>query len=220
MITCPWCGTHYKEFQFNCENCGGSLPLPPDDSPEPVELAVAADVAPEIPLAPPLPPRQIPKKVISRMLLTDAGSITGGIFLLMGAIFFVVGIALVIPIITLPVGLPFAGLGFIFLVVGGTLFYWRYENARQTVELLRDGQAALGEITHVAQNYHVRVNNRYPWVIQYQFKVHGQTYQGKLSTLSQPDLSQQPGKKVYVLYQLDDPKKSTLYPSPYGYYGL
>ena len=72
----------------------------------------------------------------------------------------------------------------------------------------------------MAQNFHVSVNNRNPWVIEYQFKVHGQRYQGKLSTLSQPDLDQQPGKPVYVLYRMDDPKKNTLYPSPYGYYGL
>ena len=55
-------------------------------------------------------------------------------------------------------------------------------------------------------------------MIQYRFKVHGQSYSGKLSTLSQPDLSQQPGKPVYVLYQQADPEKNTLYPSPYGYY--
>ena len=216
MITCPWCGTNYQEFQFNCEKCGGSLPLPPPDSPEPEETSAISDV----PIAPPLPPRQIPQKVMGRMLLSDAGMITGLIFLLMGAIFFVVGVALVIPIITLPVGLPFAGLGFIFLIVGGILFYWRYDYARRTVAILREGQAALGEITNVAQNYHVRVNNRYPWVIQYQFKVHGQSYQGKLSTLSQPDMSHQSGRPVYVLYQQDEPQKNTLYPSPYGYYGL
>jgi hypothetical protein len=75
----------------------------------------------------------------------------------------------------------------------------------------------LGEITSLTQNYHVRVNNRYPWVIQYQFKALGQNYQGKLSTLSQPDLSEGPGTPIYILYQQDDPQKSTLYPSPYGY---
>jgi len=216
MITCPWCGTNYVQFQPNCDNCGGSLPLPIEHAPVPDK----PDAAPAIPLAPPLSPRQIPKKVLSRMLLTDAGAITGVIFLFIGAIFFGVGMVLVIPIVTMPVGLPFVGLGLLFLIVGGSLFYWRYEHARQTIAILRDGQAALGEITNVAQNYHVRVNNRYPWVIQYQFKVHGQDYQGKLSTLSQPDLGQQPGKPVYVLYQQEDPEKNTLYPSPYGYYGL
>ena len=216
MITCPWCGTNYEDFQSNCDNCGGSLPLAVEVAPVPAE----PEPMTQMPLSPPLPPRQIPKKVISRMLLTDAGMITGSIFLLLGAIFFMVGMALVVAIITLPVGIPFAGLGFIFLVVGGVLFFWRYENARQTISILRDGQAALGEITHVTQNYHVRVNGRYPWVIQYRFKVHGKNYQGKLSTLSQPDLSQQPGKAVYVLYQQNNPEKSTLYPSPYGYFGL
>lgn len=216
MITCPWCGTSYQEFQSNCSNCGGSLPLLVETASAPTELIAER----ELPLSPPLPPRQIPNNVIRRMLLTDAGAITGGVFLLMGVIFFVTGMALVIPIITLPVGLPFAVLGFIFLVIGGILFYLRYQNAQQTVEILRDGQAALGEVTAVHQNYQVRINNRYPWVIQYQFKAHGQNYSGKLSTLSQPDLSQQPGKAVYVLYQQDDPQKSTLYPSPYGYYGL
>lgn len=216
MITCPWCGTHYEEFQSKCENCGGSLPLPVEAATTPVELLPKT----EPPLAPLLSPRQIPNKVMRRMLLTDAGVITGSILLLIGVIFFVVGMALVIPIITLPVGLPFAGLGFILLSVGGGLFFWRYENARQMISILRDGQAALGEITHVAQNYHVRVNGRYPWMIQYRFKVHGQNYQGKLSTLSQPDLSQQSGKAVYVLYKLDNPEKSTLYPSPYGYFGV
>lgn len=71
----------------------------------------------------------------------------------------------------------------------------------------------------MAQNYHVRVNNRYPWVIHYHYKVHGKNFQGKLTTLSQPDLSQGSGKPVYVLYRLGEPEKSTLYPSPYGYYG-
>lgn len=216
MITCPWCGTNYEAFQSNCDNCGGSLSLPIEKAPSPIE----ADPGSEMPLSPPLPPRKIPNKVMRRMLLTDAGVITGSIFLFIGVIFFVVGMALVLAIITLPVGLPFAGMGFIFLIIGGILFFWRYENARQIVNILRDGQSALGEIKHVAQNYHVRVNHRYPWVIQYRFKVHGEIYQGKLSTLSQPNLSQQPGKAVYVLYQQDNPEKSTLYPSPYGYYGL
>ncbi len=211
MITCPWCGTHYEAFQSNCDNCGGSLPEP---------ISNELETAMEMPLSPPLPPRKIPSKVLQRMLFTDAGIITGGIFLLIGAIFFIVGMVLVLAIITLPVGIPFVGLGFIFLVVGGILFFWRYENARQLVSILRDGQAALGEITQVAQNFHLRVNGRYPWVIQYRYKVHGKNHEGKVSTLSQPDLNQQPGKPVYVLYQLTSPDKSTLYPSPYGYFGL
>ena len=213
MITCPRCGTQYQEFQFNCENCGESLPLPPDDGPEPEEMPAVSDV----PLTPPLPPRQIPKKVMVRMLFNDPVAIIAGIFFLIGSVFFLVATMLLTPIIKLPASLPFTGLDIIFLIVGGIVFFWRYKMARQTVDILQNGQAAMGEITNLAQNYHVRVNNRHPWVIQYQFKVLGQSYQGKLSTLGQPDLSEGPGTPIYVLYKQDDPQKSTIYPSPFGY---
>ena len=216
MITCPWCGTNYEEFRTNCVNCGGSLPLPAKAVSAPEKPTVER----EIPLAPPLPPRKIPNKVMSRMLLADGGMITGGIFVLIGGIFFIVGMSLSIAIVTAIVGVPFAGLGFLFLVIGGGLCIWRYNHAQQIVTLLRTGQAALGEITYVTQNYNVQINGRYPWEIQYRFKAYGRNYQGSLTTLSKPDLSQQPGKAVYVLYQQGNPEKSTLYPSPYGYFGL
>jgi hypothetical protein len=83
---------------------------------------------------------------------------------------------------------------------------------------LRDGQAALGEITNISKNYRVRINRRHPWIIQYSFKVFGSDYQGKLSTLSQPDADLEPGKAVYVLYHPDDPNKNTLYPGIFGYF--
>ena len=215
MITCPWCGTNYLEFQSNCDNCGGSLPLPVDSMPEPEPAAIREQLP-----APPLPPRQIPDKVTRRILLTDAGAIVGFVFSLLGTIFFVVGLLLTIALVTAPVGIPFAGLGLLFFAVGAGLLIWRYQHTRQIVGILRNGQAALGDITGVTQNIMVSVNNRHPWVIQYRFKVHGKSHYGKVSTLSQPDLSQRPGKPVYVLYLHDQPDQNTLYPSPYGYFGL
>jgi hypothetical protein len=221
MITCPWCGTSYLEFQPNCDNCGGSLPLPVESTPValPAAKPQPTDVQERIP-APPLPPRQVPDNVARRILLTDVGAITGFVFFLLGLVFGVVGVALTIAVITAPVGIPFAGLGFLFFVVGAGLLIWRYQYAQQTVAILRDGQAALGEIVNVAKNYNVQINNRYTWVIYYRFKLHRQIFSGKVNTLSRPDLSQQPGKSVYVLYSQDQPEKSTLYPSPYGYFGL
>ena len=215
MITCPWCGTNYLEFQSNCDNCGGSLPLPFDTRPDPEPVAVQERLH-----APPMPPRQIPSKVVRHILLTDAAAIVGMVFSLLGLIFGVVGISLTIALVTAALGIPFAGLGFIFFAVGAGLLIWRYQQALGILDILRNGQAALGEITDVHQNIMVSVNNRNPWVIQYRFKVHGQSRSGKVSTLSQPDLSQRPGKPVYVLYLQDHPEMSTLYPSPYGYYGL
>ena len=46
------------------------------------------------------------------------------------------------------------------------------------------------------------------------------TYGGKVSTLSRPDLSQQPGRPAYVLYMAGDPEQNSIYPNPYGYYGV
>ena len=56
--------------------------------------------------------------------------------------------------------------------------------------------------------------------MEYDYEVNGRLYNGKVTTLSMPDLSQQPGSPVYVLHMRDDPEQSTIYPSPYGYYGL
>jgi hypothetical protein len=152
--------------------------------------------------------------------LTDAGAIGGGGFTLLGAIFGLVGIGLLIPVVTAFVGLPFVLLGGVFLAVGVPLLVWRYRQAEQKMEVLRTGTAVLGEIVDVYQSYHVRINGRYPWRILYRFEAGGREYEGKVSTLSRPDLGQQPGKPVYVLYARDDPERNALYPHPYGYHVL
>jgi hypothetical protein len=211
MITCPWCGTNYTTFQSNCTNCGGSLPLPAESTP--------SDLAGELRVPPP-PPRRLPKNYAWRILLTDGGAIVGGVFLLMGLIFGLVGAGLTISIVAIFVGLPFLGLGGLFLAIGIPLTVWRYRESQETIDVLRKGEAALGKITNVYQNYSVRINGRHPWNIEYRFEVGGQIHQGKVSTLSRPDLSQQPGRPVYVLYRPGEVTRNAIYPHPYGYYGL
>ena len=49
-------------------------------------------------------------------------------------LFGVVGIALTISIVAALVGLPFAGLGFLFLALGVPILVWRYREAQGTVE--------------------------------------------------------------------------------------
>lgn len=209
MITCPWCGTSYLSFQSNCTNCGGSLPLPAE---KPVE-------APEERITvPPPAPRDVPGNYAWRLLFTDGWGITGFVFALLGVIFTPLGIALTAPIITAFVGIPFAGLGILFLGGGAALLVWRYREAKNTVEVLRTGKAVQGVIEQVHQNFHVQVNGRYPWTISYSFKANGSDYRGKVTTLSQPDLGQRPGKGVYVLYRAEEPEHNTIYPHPYGYY--
>lgn len=209
MITCPYCGTNYTSFQTNCSNCGASLPLPeekPSASPE-ERLSI-----------PPPAPRQVPRGYAWRLLMTEGWGIVGLVFALIGAIFTVVGIALTAALVTAFVGIPFAGMGILFLAGGGALLFWRYDQAQKTAEVVRHGQAVLGKIQAVQQNFYVRINGRYPWTVYYQYEVNGQQLDAKVTTLSQPDLSQRPGKAVYVLYAAEDPRRSTIYPTPYGYF--
>jgi len=211
MITCPWCGTNYATFQPSCRNCGGSLPLPAERAPEPTATGVTV---------PPPAPRDVPRNYAWRTLAADGWAIAGGVFLLMGAIFSIVGFGLTIGIVTAFVGLPFAGLGMLMLGGGTGLLVWRYQQAQQVEQVLREGEAVLGEIAQVYQNLHVQVNGRNPWTVAYRYQVAGESYEGKVTTLMRPDLRQQPGKGVYVLYWPDKPGQSTIYPHPYGYHGV
>jgi membrane protein implicated in regulation of membrane protease activity len=174
----------------------------------------------ERPASPPSPPRNVPSQVIWRILLTDGWAIAGLVFTLLGFIFGVLGTALTLSLVAAFVGLPFAGLGALFLLAATLLLAWRYQVAHKTVEVLEQGEATLGEISNVYQNFHVRVNGRYPWTVEYRFAVSGSPHRGQVTTLSRPDLSQQPGRPVYVLYMRDTPGQNTIYPSPYGYFGL
>jgi hypothetical protein len=141
------------------------------------------------------------------------------VFTLIGVIFGMIGVVLTITIVAAFVGLPFAGIGAIFLTIGVPILVWRYQQAQATVNVLQAGFPVLGEIIDVFQNFHIQVNGRYPWSILYQFELEGQVYEGKVSTLSQPDLSQQPGQPVYVLYIQDNPEQNSIYPHPYRYFG-
>jgi hypothetical protein len=144
--------------------------------------------------------------------LADAWAIAAGIFVLLGAIFAPVGAGLTVPIVTAFVGIPFLGLGLLFLVLGGSTLFWRYANAQQTIEILRTGTATLGELVSVQQNRAMRINGRSPWRIVYRYRVNGRQYEGTLHTLKEPDAGQQPGNAGHVLVMQEDPRRSTLYP--------
>jgi hypothetical protein len=184
---------------------------------------LAAETAPAAPEAsqpeehypkPPPAPRAISQNYVWRLLSTDGGGIVAFVFLLLGAIFTFVGFILTVAIITAFVGIPFALLGLIFLAVGGGVGRSRYQTMQRTVEVLKNGQAAAGEIVNVEENLYVRVNQRHPWTLTYQFNVGGQEHQGKVTTLNVPGASLQPGKKAWVLYLPGTPEHNTLYPHP------
>jgi hypothetical protein len=211
MITCPWCGTNYTAFQPSCDKCGGSLPLPPETAPIPSTASLPA---------PPPPPRNVPQRAVWHILFSDAWAVSSLIFSLLGLIFTVVGIPLAVSLVALFVGIPFTGIGLLFLGGGIGIMVWRYRVSDRTVNLLQEGDAGVGDIVSVSMNYQLTINGRHPWTVEYDYEVDGALYGGKVTTLSTPDLSQQSGSPVYVLYMPDDPAQSTIYPSPYGYYGL
>ena len=82
------------------------------------------------------------------------------------------------------------------------------------VDVLREGTAARGEIVDMQQNFSVRINGRYPWMIRYRFQANGQEVIGRLSVLDQPGTRIQAGKPVCILYLPDAPGWNTIYPHP------
>ena len=206
MITCPWCGTNYLAFQSNCKNCGGPL--------QAVDEAIGlSDQIQNLPM-PPSPPRSISDRYMWRLLYSDGWSIAGLILGFMGVIFSFLGAVLTIGMVTAFVGIPFLLLGILFLGISSGLFIWRYREAQKVVNVLREGEAIHGQIVDVQENYSVSINGRYPWVIRYQFRVNGQDYEGKVTTMNQPGPQLQAGKAVCVLYLRTTPEWNSIYPHP------
>lgn len=204
MITCPWCGTNYVEFQPNCRNCGGPLPIPPRPG-----------VAREEPLImPPPAPRPISDSFAWKLVFSDGWFIAGMVFALLGGIFSFIGVILTLALVTMIIGIPFALLGFAFLSLGVAAIFWRYQKARTTVRVLQVGQAVRGEIVSVEQNYNVRVNQRHPWKIVYRFQASGSEFEGQVSTLNMPGDSLRVGNPVAVLYLPENPLQNAIYPHP------
>lgn len=206
MNTCLYCGTSHPEFRTNCKNCGA--PLPPPD------LDLFADLPREQVLMAPPAPRPVSDSYAWRMLGGDGAAIVGGVFLFIGVIFLLIGFPMILALVTAMVGIPFALLGLMFTVGGGLLFYKRYQYARTTVRVLREGEATLGTITELNQNLNVQVNGRNPWAISYEYSVNGRPYPGQLTTLNYPGSHLQVGKQVCVLYLPARAEASSIYPHP------
>jgi hypothetical protein len=201
MILCPWCGTSYERFQSNCKNCGGPIPAQTEKSQG--EL-----------LAPPSAPRPISKSYPVKLMLTDGGAIAGSAIAFVGLIFELVGMGLTLGVVTAFVGIPFLLLGLGLLAGGAGLLAWRYHEKQKIVDVLRFGEAVLGEVTGLEENLNVSINNRHPWILLYHYRVNGQPFDGKVTTLREPGAELQPGQPVYVLYIPDQPIRSTIYPHP------
>ena len=206
MTICPWCGTNYLTFQSNCDKCGGPLRL--------ADERINSSDSEEILQIPPLPPRPISDRYVWRLFFNDGWWITILVFAILGAVFFPLGAGLTLAVVTAFVGIPFLFLGMGFLIAGGWMAIWRYQSVQKVVNVLRIGEAALGQITEVQQDYSVMVNGRNPWEICYQFQANGQNVDGKVTTFNPLAQRFQVGKAVYILYLPTDPKWSSIYPHP------
>jgi len=204
-ILCPFCGTYYTAFQSNCKNCGGPIPLPPAEAEAPEQVRLTL---------PPPPPRPIADSYVWKLLSADGWATASGIFILIGVIFAVTGLALTAGIITAFVGIPFAILGLLFAGGGAAVLYSRYSQAQKTVQVLRLGEAVQGQITEVSENINVSVNNNHPWTIRYAFQAGGADYQGQVTTLRRPAPNLQPDLPAVVLYLPSAPLYNALYPHP------
>jgi hypothetical protein len=151
-------------------------------------------------------------------MLTDAQSIAGLVLGIVGGVFTLTGLMLTALVVTAMVGVPFVLVGALIFIIGGGLLYMRYQEKRKVVHVLKNGQAVRGEITGVEENVMVRVNQRHPWIIEYQFHSNGQVYSGSASTLRDPTAAApaqfRPGKPAYVLYDPEAPERNALYPHP------
>jgi hypothetical protein len=164
--------------------------------------------------APPPAPRPISGKYAWRLLFTDSWGIVALIFGLLGVIFSFVGAGLTFVIVTAFVGIPFLLIGLIFLVVALAVGTWRYDHARQVVNVLRIGESTQGQIIDAQRDYSVRVNRQHPWVIRYRFQVNGQNYEGNVRTLNPVGARLQTGRMVWILYLPNAPQWNSIYPHP------
>ena len=187
-------------------NCGGPLPTTNEKS--------TGTVAEEELTSPAQAPRPISDRYAWRLVARDGGAIAAFVFAILGIVFSLVGAGLTLGIITAFLGIPFLMLGIAFLIAGVWVFLWRYQNAQKVVHVLRDGQTGRGQIISTEQNYQVRINGRYPWVIRYQFQAEGQDFEGKVSVLNPPGDLYQAGKAAWILYLPESPKWNSIYPHP------
>jgi hypothetical protein len=170
--------------------------------------------APPRVLPPPSAPRPFANSYAWKLVFADGWAIASLIFLLIGVIFTLTGSGLTLGIITAFVGLPFLLLGLGFLAAGGIIFQQRFQKARTILNVLREGEAAPGQITSVGMNRSVRINGQHPWIIRYSYQVAGNNYEGQVATLTQPHPALKAGRDAYVLYLPNRPENNALYPHP------
>lgn len=212
MILCPWCGTSTTTFQTPCPRCGGPIPEPAKPAPaSPVTLNRAKE---EVVDLPPAPPRAISDSYRWKLMRADPWCQGAFIFVLLGAFFGVLGLVLTVAVVTAFVGIPFLGLGVLFLGGGGYVLYRRDQETTKRLDILRRGEAVIGQVSEARTNTSVEVNGRNPVTIRYRFEAGGREYQGEVTTLNSSEYQFPSGKSTCILYLPEAPEYSSMYPHP------
>jgi hypothetical protein len=111
---------------------------------------------------------------------------------------------------TLP--LVFACIGLVLGGIGLALVLRTLGACQRHLALLSEGLAAIGAVTAVEENLRVRINNRHPRFLRYQFTdAAGQTHGGRSPYLPRKLEDRfTPGDSLVVLYDPSDPTRNTV----------
>src|SRR5688572_7920971 len=108
--------------------------------------------------------------------------------------------------------LVFACIGILLGGVGLALVLRTHAACQRLLALLRTGLAAIGKVVAVEQNLRLRINQRHPRFLRYQFTdAAGQTQGGRSPYLPRElDDRFAPGDALLVLYDPSDPARSSV----------
>ncbi len=153
---------------------------------------------------PPPAPRDLPKGFeMQQKWGRNPLAIVGGIFLLIGAIQFIVFIFVLPFIVPLPL---------IFLIVGFFLYRAGRRQSNRAIRAMRDGRAVKGQLREVYVDETLRVNQRHPYRLVYEFDTGLEKVEGFAQTFDDTAAERLPGQPVWVLYVENEPALNTIWP--------
>lgn len=183
-VTCPWCNTFYptQPTTINCMNCGGTLPK-----------GISNDLGEK----PNLPPRELPKKFIKKVMLwKNTKALIGFIFMCVG-----------IPTI------PLFGFGIIFTAIGYFFYKSGKKEGLEKITALQNGIATEGEIVVVSFDTSETINGKHPYVVKYTFTTKsGQPQIDSVKSWDDNNAFLKNGDKIWVVYIPENPQISSPWP--------
>lgn len=99
---------------------------------------------------------------------------------------------------------------FLFPVFGVVFTLLAFLSNRREIRAFVHGRAVRGRVVRRGEDRSARQNKKHPWLVEWQFEVAGQVYQGSLSHMNKALLqSAFPSDDIIVLYDPQNPKVNT-----------